>query len=171
LWNEEDLFNLASAADTSFHLSSQELLQNQAFFLDLTPLMENDPEFKMEDFWLGSLSACRDETHKMVGLPLVLNMTGMMVDKTAFDQANIPTPAPGWSWSEFMGDLQVLGSQQEMVYLDSQTFFTSVLAAQVNPFLSDEEELSKRLSDYENAVRAGYIHAYDENQSLGERQT
>lgn len=171
LWNEEDLFNLASAADTSFHLSSQELLQNQTFFLDLTPLMENDPEFDMEDFWMGSLSACRDETGKIVGLPLDLNMTGMMVDKPAFDKINITAPAPGWGWNEFVNDLQVLGAQQDLVYLDSQTFFTSVLAAQIDPFLPDEEELSKRLMDYENAVKAGQIHAYDENQSIGERQT
>jgi ABC-type glycerol-3-phosphate transport system substrate-binding protein len=58
-----------------------------------------------------------------------------------------------------------------LVYLDSQTFFTSVLAAQIDPFLSDEDELSQRLLDYENAVKAGQIHAYDENQSIGERQT
>jgi ABC-type glycerol-3-phosphate transport system substrate-binding protein len=171
LWNEEDLFNLASAADTSFHLSSQELLQNQTFFLDLIPLMENDPEFDMEDFWMGSLSACRDETGKIVGLPLDLNMTGMLVDKSAFEKVNITAPAPGWRWSEFVNDLQVLGAQQNMVYLDSQTFFTSVLAAQIDPFLTDEDELSKRFMDYENAVQAGQIHAYDENQSIGERQT
>ncbi len=171
VWNEEDLFNLASAADTSFHLSSQALLQNQTFFLDLLPLMENDPEFEMEDFWMGSLSACRDETGKIVGLPLDLNMTGMMVDKTVFDQVNFPAPAPGWGWNEFENGLQVLGVQQDLVYLDSQTFFTSVLAAQIDPFLSDEEELSKRLIDYENAVKAGQIRAYDENQSIGERQT
>jgi ABC-type glycerol-3-phosphate transport system substrate-binding protein len=171
VWNEEDLFNLASAADTSFHLSSQELLQNQTFFLDLLPLMENDPEFEMEDFWMGSLSACRDETGKIVGLPLDLNMTGMMVDKPAFDKINITAPAPGWGWNEFVNDLQVLGAQQDLVYLDSQTFFTSVLAAQIDPFLSDEDEFSKRLLVYENAVKAGQIHAYDENQSIGERQT
>lgn len=171
LWNEEDLFNLASAADTSFHLSSQELLQNQTFFLDLTPLMENDSEFDMEDFWMGSLSACRDETGKIVGLPLDLNMTGMIVNKSVFNQANLSAPAPGWGWNEFVNDLQVLGAQQDLVYLDSQTFFTSVLAAQIDPFLSDEDELSQRLLDYENAVKTGLIHAYDENQSIGERQT
>ena len=171
VWNEEDLFNLASAADTSFHLSNQDLLNNQEFFFDLMPLIENDLNFEMEDFWPGSISACRSETGKIVGLPLDLNMTGMMVDKPAFDKINITAPAPGWGWNEFVNDLQVLGAQQDLVYLDSQTFFTSVLAAQIDPFLSDEDELSKRLMDYENAVKAGQIHAYDENQSIGERQT
>ena len=44
------------------------------------------------------------------------------------------------------------------------------LPPQIDTLSFNEDELLKRLSDYEKAMQNGYIQTYDENQSIGMRQ-
>jgi ABC-type glycerol-3-phosphate transport system substrate-binding protein len=169
-WSGDDLYGLASAADTSFSYSNQPLRQSSALFLDLEPLLENDPAFPADDFWPGTLAACQDANGKTLGLPLSVNLSGIAYNPAAFDQAGLPYPAPGWTWDEFNRDLAALGGSQQLAYLDSQEFFTSLLAARLDEAVANGDPANEIVAGYLQAVQNQSLRAFDESQTYSQRQ-
>jgi ABC-type glycerol-3-phosphate transport system substrate-binding protein len=69
-------------------------------YLDLTPLMEADPNFDPQAFWPNMLEGCSVDG-RMLGLPVAGRPNLIVFDGAAFDAAGLPRPAPGWTWQDF----------------------------------------------------------------------
>ncbi|MBE0410069.1 MAG: extracellular solute-binding protein, partial [Anaerolineales bacterium] len=69
-------------------------------YLDLTPLIEADPDFDAQAFWPNMLEGCSVDG-RMLGLPVAGRPNLIVFDGAAFDAAGLPRPAPGWSWQDF----------------------------------------------------------------------
>ncbi|HEU4323273.1 MAG TPA: extracellular solute-binding protein [Roseiflexaceae bacterium] len=69
---------------------------------DLTPLMAADPTFQGDDFYPGALEQYRSEGGLWV-LPRSFSVAVLSYNKELFEQAGLPEPQPGWSWSELLG--------------------------------------------------------------------
>jgi ABC-type glycerol-3-phosphate transport system substrate-binding protein len=69
-------------------------------YLDLTPLIEADPDFDPQAFWPNMLEGCSVDG-RILGLPVAGRPNLIMFDSAAFDAAGLPRPAPGWTWQDF----------------------------------------------------------------------
>lgn len=169
-WVSTDLFSLASAADTTYLFSNRSLDGNGRFFFNLQPLIDQDADFKESDFWPGALSACRDAGGELLGIPLEIDLTGIAFDKSAFDRAGLPYPAPGWTWEDFE---RVLSSPSSgtLVYLDTQNFSPSILGPRIDRAAGNPDQLQEIVSAYMEKVQARAIYPYDADQTMGERQS
>jgi multiple sugar transport system substrate-binding protein len=95
------LIERAAAADVILLWDVRESRLATGYFLDLSPFMDADPAFTPDDFWPNALTACQDSEGRLLGIPLLLNVTGIFFDKAAFDAAGLPYPTPGWTWDDF----------------------------------------------------------------------
>ncbi len=85
-------------------------------FLSLQPLLDGTLDFKPDDFWPGSLTACENDQGIPYGLPLVVEPLGIFYDPKYFDQAGVAYPQPGWTWEQFEATIdQVSGSTSDGV--------------------------------------------------------
>lgn len=71
------------------------------YFLDLTPYLK-DPKY-IETNYGSSLGWERTgpDDHGIYGIPTQLTVTGPIVNKTLFEQANVPLPGPKATWDEW----------------------------------------------------------------------
>ena len=99
----------ASAADTSIVSAGGGELG--LYFKDLSPRIEADSTFKLDDFWPDALTGCQDEDGRTFGAPVSLSMVGIFYDEQAFAAAGLDTPKPGWTWDDFRRDAVALASQ------------------------------------------------------------
>ena len=88
----------AASADTTLNEFD---IQESDHFQDLQSLIDSDPTFKADDFWPGALSGCQDKKGRTMGVPVNLHFHGIFYDQSAFSEAKIPAPRPGWSWDDF----------------------------------------------------------------------
>ena len=96
----EDIWQqLAGSADTlcvrpNLNATKQGLVR------DLTPFIQQDPNFQREDFYPGAL-----ETLQWTGgtwaLPGSVDFNVIFYDQAAFDAAGVSYPEPGWTWQDF----------------------------------------------------------------------
>jgi multiple sugar transport system substrate-binding protein len=97
---EDATRRLVSAADVIAQAASREDVQ-QGLVRDLTPFIEADANFQIEDFYANAL-----ERHQWEGgtwsLPTTLSAQLIFFNKDAFDQAGEPYPEIGWSWDDFL---------------------------------------------------------------------
>ncbi len=132
IWNGEDLRPLASFADTAILFGGRgRFINNPGVFLELTPMTDADSSFRSEDFWKDSLSACEDNEGRIVGVPITLTLMEIFYDPKAFDQAGLPHPYPGWTWSEFQKAVTAFAENsavQATPLVDSTDFASSILA-------------------------------------------
>ncbi len=78
-------------------------------FLSLQPLLDATLDFKPDDFWPGSLTACENDQGIPYGLPMVIEPEGIYYDPQLFDQASVAYPQPGWTWDQFEGTINQVG--------------------------------------------------------------
>ncbi len=78
---------------------------------DLTPLMEADANFELDDFFPNTL-----ERHQWDGgtwaLPSAVNYQLIFFNKDAFDEAGLPYPEPGWTWDDLLTNAQALTARE-----------------------------------------------------------
>jgi len=91
----------ASLADVSFLSGRSGVIAGAGYFLELTPLMETDPNFQPEDFWPNAMTACQDREGRSYGIPLSLNFLGILYDPQALDADGLAHPKSGWTWERF----------------------------------------------------------------------
>jgi multiple sugar transport system substrate-binding protein len=81
--------------------SSAAIFVNNGVLSDLTPLIEQDPEFKLTDYFPNVVDIGRrgDKVYMIPGdfTPMV-----MYYNKDLFDAAKVPYPKPGWSFDDFL---------------------------------------------------------------------
>lgn len=131
----------ASLADVSLLSGRSDIVARAGYFRDLTPLMETDSTFQVNDFWPNALTGCQDQEGRSYGIPLSLYMMGILYDPTALDAAALPHPQAGWTWDEFRQLVSSIPSSQALsrrysfvdlpVYKDSQSSVITYLLAPV----------------------------------------
>jgi multiple sugar transport system substrate-binding protein len=140
------------------------------YYIDLQPYIDADPSFNSEDFYPGSLSACKDPTGNIIrGIPVSLMIGGIFYDRSAFDAANIPYPQPGWTWDDFRNDVALLTRTQNggTRYGYANPFYNSILEPIIGISLEknggeiDEKSLSAELQWYADMVQKGQLLAHD----------
>lgn len=172
---------MASAADTvlfSGRLASQGA---DSYFRDLGPLMEADAAFDTEDFWPGMLASCQTGDGRILGVPTVARMMGIFYNETAFDQAGLSLPAPGWTWDDFRQITTQLtlpqGEATRYGFADATWLSSSLLAAQVAENLAENgdrivpEGMAADLQWYVDASKAGLIYPLSPLQDFDETFT
>jgi len=68
---------------------------------DLTPFIENDPDFKLGDYFENVADIFRFEGG-LYAIPLDFTPMVMYYNKRLFDEAGVPYPRDGWTWPEFV---------------------------------------------------------------------
>jgi multiple sugar transport system substrate-binding protein len=99
-WPEDTDRQLMSAADTLATWMYPDMT-HQGLAHDLTPFIETERNFMPEDFYPGTLEGLQWDSG-IWGLPGTLDFKLIFYDKEAFDAADVPYPAPGWTWDDFL---------------------------------------------------------------------
>jgi multiple sugar transport system substrate-binding protein len=68
---------------------------------DLTPLIRDDATFHLDDYFSNVLEIAR-RGERLYAIPLDFTPMVMMYNKRIFDEAGVPYPRDGWTWSEFL---------------------------------------------------------------------
>jgi ABC-type glycerol-3-phosphate transport system substrate-binding protein len=96
------LRRIVSGADTAPAFFAGPEAYGSNLMLDLKPLMDADSAFDRGDFYPGAL-----EQYTVNGgtwmLPRYLNVQLLSYNKDLFANANLPTPKPGWTWTDLLG--------------------------------------------------------------------
>ena len=170
LLEEADWYRmLASAADTTLTYGVWSVGSGvSAYFSDLVPLIDQDPAFATEDFWPGALDACGDQEGHILGVPLLVNISGIFFDEEAFDAAGLARPAPGWTWEDFRESATVLAQKNgdgiRYGYVERSYLFTSIMAPIVGAYLDhtggevDAQVLQSELEWYLDLVEQHAIN-------------
>jgi ABC-type glycerol-3-phosphate transport system substrate-binding protein len=148
--SQPDLPTQASLADTSLLFGRSAVISGKSYFRSLTPFIESDPHFQSEDFWPNALTGCMDQEGQSYGIPMSLDMLGILYDPTALAAAGLPDPQPGWSWDDFQQFVSAIPSGQGAsrqypfvdlpVVQDSQTQTAIFLLAPViDAYLSQQD--------------------------------
>ena len=77
-----------------------QLLQQESV-LNVTPFIEQDEDFNVDDFYPGTLDAFSYEG-KTWGVPSDLDMMVMYYNQDIFDRYGVAYPQPGWTWRDFL---------------------------------------------------------------------
>jgi multiple sugar transport system substrate-binding protein len=168
LWNNDNLRDLASTADTAIvYGRTSKFTENRNYFLDLSTFTESDPTFAQNDFWPHSLAACEDDAGDMLGLPIGLTMLGIFYAPAAFDAANLAYPQPGWTWEQFQQDMLTLASTAggpPYLFVDSPDLSSSILASAIDYTLTDLDgqinaaSLLQQIQWYVDLAKSGSIY-------------
>lgn len=108
-WPDDAWVRLASSADVIKLPRWEEAEPGLA--RDLTPLIEADSAFDLDDFYPGTLAGCQRDGGIWC-LPTVADLHLVAFDKNAFDQAGVPYPEPGWTWDDFLDKAAALTERQ-----------------------------------------------------------
>jgi multiple sugar transport system substrate-binding protein len=82
---------------TGFHVAYG--ARNAALALD--PFMQKDKEFKLDDWYPGSIDGFK-YNGKTYGLPRELNMAVVYYNLAHFERAGLPAPKDGWTWDNLL---------------------------------------------------------------------
>ncbi len=74
---------------------------------DLTPLIRDDGTFHLDDYFSNVLEIAR-RGERLYAIPLDFTPMVMMYNKRIFDEAGVPYPRDGWTWSEFLNTAEKL---------------------------------------------------------------
>jgi ABC-type glycerol-3-phosphate transport system substrate-binding protein len=89
-------------ADTFVHsqFALDELLEDE-LILDLTPFIDEDQEFRADDFYPGTLSTYSRDG-KTWAVPAGADVTVMFYNKDLFDARGVTYPEIGWTWDDLL---------------------------------------------------------------------
>jgi ABC-type glycerol-3-phosphate transport system substrate-binding protein len=169
---------LVTTGDTSIMWGTWSLGDSgNIYFRDLGPLMDADPNFDVDDFWSGVLSACQDTDGRILGIPLSITFNGIFYDPEAFRTAGLPEPQPGWTWDEFRQTVTALarseGGTPRYGFADRSYLYGSILAPLVDQHLVrhdgeiDAEALEKELKWYYDLGDAGAMYTPKQVENYG----
>lgn len=152
---ETRLANMAAVADTFLAPipAQHDLRQQQDALLALTPLLEGDRSFSLDDYYPALLKAMLlDDT--LWGVPVSVDTAVLYYDRDAFDAADIPYPQPGWTWDEFL-----LAAQQFVVIGEEDVARYGVVDLLGAPFLASLAQQSSGTLWMEQVERVPALQA------------
>ncbi len=74
---------------------------------DLTPMMQQDPTFDLDDYFPNVVAIARRNDANFA-VPLDFTPMVMYYNKRLFDDADLPYPRNGWTWDEFLETAKAL---------------------------------------------------------------
>lgn len=80
---------------------------NLGLVTDLTPIMERDPQFHVEEYFPAAIEGYRLGGAQM-GFPTHFQVIGIWYHTDLLEEAGLPSPPKGWSWEEFRAYAQRL---------------------------------------------------------------
>lgn len=133
---------MASAGDTTLTYGTNNPESGgSSYYRDLGPLIDMDVSFDSQDFWPGMLDACTDNEGRVLGIPMTVNLNGILFDEQAFKAAGLPLPEPGWTWEDFSKSAAALthpkGDQIRYGYAERGFLYSSILAPVVGSYLEN----------------------------------
>ncbi|NJN68796.1 MAG: extracellular solute-binding protein [Chloroflexaceae bacterium] len=107
----DTLRQVVSGADTaiSWGISPEALRSN--LLLDLTPLMEADPNFDRADFYPAALNQYTT-SEGIWGLPRRIRVQVLSYNKALFQTAGLPEPQAGWAWNDLLGAAEQMATRR-----------------------------------------------------------
>lgn len=81
--------------------SSAAVFINNGVLMNLMPLIERDPEFRLDDYYKNVVDIAR-RGDKIFAIPGDFTPMVMYYNKKLFDAANVPYPKSGWTWADFL---------------------------------------------------------------------
>lgn len=81
--------------------SSAALFINNGVLADLSPLMQGDPEFRVDDYFPNVMNIAR-RGNKIFAVPQDFTPMVMYYNKRMFDAAGVPYPKSGWNFRDFL---------------------------------------------------------------------
>ena len=104
-------------------------LRQEGTILDLSPFVEQDAGFALDDLHSGTVNLFTREG-KLWAIPSNADMLVMYYNQDLFDQYRVPMPEIGWTWDDFLSILQglrdpeadVFGYTPNLQYLDPLVF-------------------------------------------------
>jgi ABC-type glycerol-3-phosphate transport system substrate-binding protein len=166
---------LASAGDTTltYGVNTPES-GGSDYYRDLGPLIDMDVSFDSQDFWPGILDACTDNGGRILGVPMAVNLSGILFDEKAFKAAGVPFPEPGWTWEDFSKSVAALtqpkGGQIRYGYAERGFLYSSILTSVVGSYLErtggevDPQVLQAELQWYFDLVKSQAIAPMSDTQ-------
>ena len=91
-------------------------LREEGAVLDLTPFVEQDTGFNLDDLHPGTVGLFTREG-KLWAIPSNADMLVMYYNQDLFDQYNVPLPETGWTWDDFLSILDTVLSEAETAYV------------------------------------------------------
>jgi multiple sugar transport system substrate-binding protein len=82
-------------------IASGAVFINNGVVRDLSPFIENDPAFRLDDYFPNVVNSFRRDG-KLYGIPLDFTPMVMYYNKRLFDAARVPYPRDGWTWADFL---------------------------------------------------------------------
>jgi multiple sugar transport system substrate-binding protein len=97
-----DMLSGLGAGDADIFVSTQFAISwAQDSILNLTPLVEQDDDFHLGDFYTGMMGLYTKEG-KTWGIPAGVDIMVMYYNQDLLDQVNAPYPQIGWDWNDFV---------------------------------------------------------------------
>jgi multiple sugar transport system substrate-binding protein len=81
--------------------SSGAIFMDNGVVRDLTPFIENDPDFALDGYFQQVVNVFR-RGDALYAIPLDFTPMVMYYNKTLFDKAKLPYPQAGWTWDDFL---------------------------------------------------------------------
>lgn len=91
----------AETADVFCAMPSPAHLEN-GIIRDLAPFIAADPSFRPDDFYPGLLVGWEVAAGAIPWAPTYFDLGFIAYNPTAFDEAGLPYPQPGWTWDDFL---------------------------------------------------------------------
>lgn len=161
----DDIAERVTKSDTTIVWA---VTDNKAGYLrDLQPLIDMDSNFDPSDFWPAANQGCMDSLGRKLGLPTALVPNLVYYDKQALELAGIPTPQPGWTWTDFKNTLSQLSQHfagQRLAFADGP--FNSLIESFVTENLVwnagqlDATQLENDIRWYVDLVHQGIIYPF-----------
>jgi multiple sugar transport system substrate-binding protein len=97
-----DMLSGLGAGDADVFVSTQFAVNwAQDSILNLTPLIEQDENFHLGDFYAGMMGLYTKEGDTW-GIPAGVDIMVMYYNQDLLDQVNAPYPQIGWNWNDFI---------------------------------------------------------------------
>ncbi|MBX3118069.1 MAG: sugar ABC transporter substrate-binding protein [Fimbriimonadaceae bacterium] len=80
--------------------SSAAVFMNNGVLKDLSPLMEAEKDFNLDDYFPNVVDIAR-RGDKLFAVPIDFTPMVLYYNKKMFRDAGVPYPKPGWTWDEF----------------------------------------------------------------------
>lgn len=102
---------IVSGADAAAAVNITPEVLKSNLLMDLTPLMDADPDFNRDDFYTSAIASQTVNGATKV-LPSTIQLRVLAYNKELFEMANIPFPEPDWSWNDLLGAAEQLASKR-----------------------------------------------------------
>ncbi len=101
--------------------SSSALFINSGMLLDLTPIIEKDPEFSLDDFYPNIVDIAR-RGDALYAIPNDFTPMVMYYNKRLFDAAGVPYPQNGWNFDQFRNAAKRLTKKDQYGFVFANWF-------------------------------------------------